>query len=518
MFVAWCFVGVMTQVLVVQLATPRPAAAEHMTGLRWGPCPRESHAAGAACTTVSVPMDYSAPTGRRIDIMISRIQASDPAHRRGVLFGNPGGPGGDALNFWVTHNKRAPARLHAEFDEIAVQPRGLRWSTPLDCSPPGMPGMSQSMLGEQFTMGGRTACEEHDPQYPATITTETTAQDMDEVRRALGLDRIDFLGGSYGTYLGAVYASLFPRHIDKLVLDSNVNPAWVWQEEFAEQQLARQTRLNDLFGWIAANNRIYRLGDTANVVAGEWTRQIGVQGGGPLRQLADLLPYRLHLSAGQLGRLGEVVRAMADPMGATGLTFNATLTATYARAGWPYLAEGMREYRDNPKSTRFLDYLARLPGGDEPSHHWVFAAITCNENAIPPDPGAVGTALAGLLTGADVFKVTAALLRAGVGCSGWTPLTTPVPLDGSRLAVRPMVLQSAHDTATAPAGGPAMAAAMGGHLVRVAGGDHGVFGRGDQRLDDAVLYYLETGVVTIDHAGEAPITTPNPPTEVPHVG
>jgi pimeloyl-ACP methyl ester carboxylesterase len=511
---------------------PICAAAQTQTQiqtLRWGPCPRAAHvsAPGAECATLSVPMDYAQPRGRRIAISVSRIPAGDPARLRGVLFGNPGGPGGDALNYWSARRAYLPARLFEEFDQIAVQPRGLRWSTPLDCARGDVPA---PMLGASMMMGGRAACHAGGDGYPATITTETTARDMDEVRRALGVDRIDYLGGSYGTYLGAVYASLFPRHVDKMVLDSAVNPRWVWQEEFVQQQVTRQARLDDLFDWIAAHNAVYGLGATRADVYAEWARQVGDQGGGTFARFDPVLGGRqaskdaglvgvvgdgLHLSDEQRGRVANLVRTVVRPVPGDSPTFAATGVAAYVRKSWPYLAEGMREYRADPHNTRYLDYLTKLAGGGEPTRRWVFTAVTCNENVVAPDRDALRTAASDFLTGAAVFDITAALMRSGMSCNGWRPTTTPVRIDGRGLATSPLILQSEHDTATAAPGGAAMAAALGGRLIRVGGGDHGLFGRGDPVLDHAVLRYLETGAVTLTHTAQAPITTPNPPTMVP---
>ncbi|NUS42804.1 MAG: alpha/beta fold hydrolase [Mycobacteriaceae bacterium] len=527
LLVAACTVPAL--VAPVLAAAPQAAA---QPGLRWGPCPVDAHvtAAPARCATLSVPMDYTRPTGRRISIMISRIPAENQAGKLGVLFGNPGGPGGDGLDYWSARRQSLPARLHREFDEIAVQPRGLRWSTPLNCAAPGA-GLVSAVSGAPLVVGGRGVCEAHDPSYPRTVTTENTARDMDQVRRALGVSKISYLGGSYGTYLGAVYATLFPAHTDKLVLDSNVHPDWIWQREFVEQQLGRKRRLEDMFDWIAAHNRVYRLGGSRAVVAAEWARQVGMQGGGAFARLdpgiaapgnpldpvlADIVANRFRLSREQLGRLANIVRTLTEPTAGGGsMTFKATTMATYARKTWPYLAQGMREYRDNPRNLRFLRFLSGMDGLSAPSRRWVFTAITCNENDNRPDPDAMAAALGGFLTGAGVFDITAALLRTGVGCSGWEQSAIPVHVSGRALAVPPMLLQSEHDSATVAAGGPAMAAAMRGRLVRVAGGDHGLVGRGDRTLDQAVLNYLETGRITITHADQAPIPVPDPPRVLP---
>jgi hypothetical protein len=90
---------------------------------------------------------------------------------------------------------------------------------------------------------------------------------MDEIRKALGEDHIAFYGGSYGSYLGAVYATLFPRSKDRILLDSNVDPDWIWYKASLAQAAARQGRFEDLTKYLAANDATYHLGTTASDVA-----------------------------------------------------------------------------------------------------------------------------------------------------------------------------------------------------------------------------------------------------------
>lgn len=512
--------------VVVLGAVVLPVSAKAEPGLGWGDCPAEARAVGAQCASVAVPMDYARPDGRLIEITVSRIPAADPSKRRGVLFGLNGGPGSDALNFWTVWNTRIPADIHAEFDQIAVQPRGLRWSTPLRCesAPLSVPAIIGGMAG--LPTGELRACDANDPGYPATVTTESVARDLEQVRRAIGVERISLVGGSYGTYLGAVYSTLFPERVDKMVLDSGPNPGWVWTEQFARQVSARSERMADLFDWIAANDNAFRLGTTRAEVASEWQRQVVAQDGGPLAgldptlgaaegPLADLVRGRFNLSGEQLGRLANLTVLLTNPLPGPSPTATSTHVALGTRYLWPYVAQGMREYRDDPNRTEYFTAVQRLAGTEDPTTLWTYEAITCNEGGRELDPGAVTAALGELLTGANIANFGAALWRSGITCAAWPRSTTPVPLDGERLTVRPLVLQSAHDPQTPAEGGAALAAAINGHLLRADGGDHGVLGRHNPIVDEAVLGYLHTGEVTVTHAPEAPITTPIPPKEPP---
>ncbi|MFC9893434.1 alpha/beta fold hydrolase [Nocardia sp. NPDC127579] len=504
-----------------------PGGAHAASGLEFGSCPAGSVTAdrGVQCAVISVPMDYSNPDSPRIDLTVSRIAATGA--RRGVLFANPGGPGADALDYWAKRTEVLPAALAAEYDRIAVQPRGLRWATPLTCRTAG-----EIAEGEPVPVAGgsrdevKKACDAAQPGYLDSITTENTARDMESVRAALGVERIDYLGVSYGTYLGAVYASLFPQRVDRMILDSNVNPNWVWTEEFAQQQVAGKQRLDDLFAWIAEYDHEYHLGNTAFQVYEKWVRLVSAQGGGwyanltpPPTGVADLpreLPAPLaeiardgvNLTLEQAGKIQNLVRTLLSG-GASAQTpmVGATAVATYTRGFWPTFARAMSEANADPANIARLLALEGITATD-PTGRFVFSAITCNENVIPGRPELLAAAAGTLATGGNALDARADLVRSGAACGAWEPVTTPVPLTGAGLRTKPLLLQSRHDALTKYEGGPALAAALGGALITVEGGDHGTFGRGNTVLDEAVMTYLRTGQVTITTADQAPLPKP----------
>ncbi|MEV4129714.1 alpha/beta hydrolase [Nocardia sp. NPDC049707] len=508
--------------IVTGWATAAPAAS-------FGACPDSSvtEGRGVQCAVVSVPMNYADPGGARIELTVSRIAATGV--RRGVIVANPGGPGADALDYWARRIDSMPAELDAHYDRVAVQPRGLRWATPLRCDSQTASAASKSAEGDQVSLGGgnrddiKKACDAALPGYLDTITTESTARDLDEVRAALGMDRISYLGTSYGTYLGAVYASLFPSRVDRMVLDSNVNPDWVWTEEFAQQQLAGKQRLDDLFAWIAEHSGEYGLGDTALQVYQNWARLVADQGGGwyanltpPPASIADLpgaLPEPLaeiardgfNDSMEQAGKVQNLVRLLVTGGASAQVPLvGATAVATYTRTFWPTFAKAMAAANIDPKNVRQLLAIEGATSTD-PTGRFVFSAITCNENNVRGRYELIGSAFATIASGGNAMDARADLVRSGTACGSWKPVTKPVPITGKDLRTRPLLLQSRRDALTTYAGGPAMAQAIGGSLITVEGGDHGAFGRGNAAVDDAVMTYLRTGQVTIDHADQAPL-------------
>jgi pimeloyl-ACP methyl ester carboxylesterase len=492
----------------------------------FGACPDGSVPAdhGVQCAVVSVPMNYADPDGPRIDLTVSRIAATE--ERRGVIVANPGGPGADTLDYWARRVDMLPAELNAHYDRVAVQPRGLRWATPLRCD-----GDANASEGEQVSLGGgnrdaiKKACDAALPGYLDTITTESTARDLDEVRAALGVERISYLGTSYGTYLGAVYASLFPARVDRMVLDSNVNPDWVWTEEFAQQQVAGKQRLDDLFGWIAEHSGEYRLGDTALQVYQNWARLVADQGGGwyanltpPPASVSDLpgqLPEPLaeiardgfNGSAEQTGKIQNLLRTLVSGGASAQVPLvGATAVATYTRTYWPVFAKAMAEANADPANVQRLRAIEGATSTD-PTGRFVFAAITCNENVVPGRPELLGAAVGTIASGGNAMDARADMVRSGMTCGSWRPVTKPVPIASRDLRTPPLLLQSRHDAVTEYEGGPAMARALNGSLITVEGGDHGTFGRGNTAVDDAVMTYLRTGQVTISQAEQAPLPT-----------
>lgn len=205
--------------------------------VRWGPCPEGVPAPGLECSTVEVPLDYRDPGGERLDITISRLAAKDPAKRRGVLLTNPGGPGAGGLDHpAVLAASGLPPEVLDSYDLIGFDPRGVAHSVPLTCE----------LTDEQIARGNfppythdaadvaaeaprardiaqRCANAPTASMLPHT-TTANTARDMDRIRVALGERKISYLGQSYGTYLGAVYTTMFPGRSDRIVLDSNLGP------------------------------------------------------------------------------------------------------------------------------------------------------------------------------------------------------------------------------------------------------------------------------------------------------
>ncbi|WP_415840267.1 alpha/beta fold hydrolase [Nocardiopsis gilva] len=263
------------------LVTPPTAAADTVAPeLRrfyeqepsWKPCDGDG-LDGLECAKITVPMDYTRPEGEKIRIAISRRQATDRDHRRGILLLNPGGPGGSGLG-WAS--RLSDQRSAEVYDLIGFDPRGVGRSTNLNCSAPDpaayeLPSRPTDAQLHNFTEAARTqeeGCDRTAGSLRPHITTANTARDMDVIRGALGEDKTNYLGYSYGTYLGAVYGSLFPDRMDRSVLDSSVHPDRVWRGAFKEAPPAFTENVERFAEWAADHDDKLGLGKDAKAVRG----------------------------------------------------------------------------------------------------------------------------------------------------------------------------------------------------------------------------------------------------------
>jgi pimeloyl-ACP methyl ester carboxylesterase len=267
-----------------------PTRATAASSIPWGnvPCdpPPEGipdPGTGQQCAYITVPLDYAHPAGRQILLAVSIVHA-DPAQRRGVLFLNPGGPGGPGLDmprimYYLLGQTLGPAQAAAvlsRYDLIGFDPRFVGHSTGASCGETAQQADQTFPPLEQSHSFAATAAFMHAVANgcaqnigAATLpfaTTADTARDMDVIRRDLGEDKINYFAWSYGTYLGAVYATLFPNNTDRVVLDSNVDPNWVWRTQFREWGYGGAVRWPDFANWAAANDSTYHLGNSPDQV------------------------------------------------------------------------------------------------------------------------------------------------------------------------------------------------------------------------------------------------------------
>ncbi|TJZ44584.1 alpha/beta hydrolase [Streptomyces piniterrae] len=247
--------------------------------LTWHVCPPTKsvpHDSPLRCASVQVPVDYARPEGPRVKLTVSRLRASDPRHRRGVLLLNPGGPGGPGVAMPVWWSATVPASVRAHYDLIGFDTRGLAASSGVSCHlsvhqldnlplAPPLYGKPFSATAELQRSVGRSCARHAGPLVP-TMYTKNNARDMDRIRAALKERRISYYGVSYGSYLGAVYAQMFPRRTERLILDSVVDTSATWRRRFRLLGLGSEQRYPDFTHYLATHDATYHLGrDTGRV-------------------------------------------------------------------------------------------------------------------------------------------------------------------------------------------------------------------------------------------------------------
>ena len=254
-------------------ATAAAKAAAVPARVRWGRCSdRFLRSAGAQCGFVRVPMDYRRPAGRTIRIAVSRVRHTVPRRQfQGVMLVNPGGPGGSGLSL-AALGQIMPGGSGRFYDWIGFDPRGVGASRPaLSClpgyfhrdRPPYIP--TTTAIRDTWLARAQSyvnACEANAPVLLQNMRTADVARDMNRIRMALGRPRINYYGYSYGTYLGQVFATMFPDQVRRMVLDSNVNPTRVFYQANLDQGPAFERVIQRWFGWIARHDGVYRLGKT----------------------------------------------------------------------------------------------------------------------------------------------------------------------------------------------------------------------------------------------------------------
>ncbi|MCX4528683.1 MULTISPECIES: alpha/beta hydrolase [unclassified Streptomyces] len=349
----------------------RRAAAVGGRALGFRPCPAgEGLPAPVRCATLRVPLDYARPDGPQISLTVSRVTATGGAARQGSLVFNPGGPGASGMYFPLLADRPAWRRIAAAYDLVGYAPRGVGRSAPLSCQDPAarakaptqVPAEPSPAYKQERVAAARAyalGCARRAGAALPYYTTLNNARDLHVLRAALGEPKLTFMGASYGTYFGAVYATLYPRHVRRMVFDSAVDPdpRRVWYRNNLAQAPAFERRWYDFRAWAARHHAAYRLGATPAAVQASHER---------VRAAVARIP-----AAGLVG---------------TGELRAAALQAAYYDDAWPDLAAALSAFLDGDP-----DPLAALagPGPHGPAEAEnataVYTAVLCNDAPWPAD-------------------------------------------------------------------------------------------------------------------------------------
>jgi len=231
-------------------SVPKDLEAFYNQDLTWTDCTDDATGTAFQCATVTVPLDYDNPQGQTITVALKKLPSTSSSPR-GSVFLNPGGPGGSGISLIESqaelYKSGDLSEVLANYDVIGFDPRGVGQSTPITCWTPEdvqailagqaevpfsplTPGSAADIVAQ----GSReaAACQEHTevPEILDHADTRSVARDMDVMRALVGDKDLNYLGYSYGTYLGAVYTELFPDNIGRVVLDSAMDPTMARQD------------------------------------------------------------------------------------------------------------------------------------------------------------------------------------------------------------------------------------------------------------------------------------------------
>ncbi|WP_405437701.1 alpha/beta hydrolase [Streptomyces avidinii] len=484
----------------------RRAAARGGDGLRFGRCPGVEGLPGPVrCATLDVPLDYARPDGPQISLTVSRIAATGArgAVRQGALVHNPGGPGASGMHFPLVADLPGWERIAAAYDLVGYAPRGVGRSAPLSCQDPAaraggptrVPAEPSPAYKRQRLAAARAyarGCARRAGSALPYYTTLNNVRDLDVLRAALGERKLSFTGASYGTYLGAVYATLYPGRVRRMVLDSAVDPdpRRIWYRNNLDQSAGFERRWYDFRAWAARHHDTYALGATPAAVQASYER------------VRD-----------------AVARTPAGGVVGTGELRAAYLQAAYYDDVWPDRAAALAAHlRGDPAPLTAQAAPAPDPetaAGAENATA-VYTAVLCNDAPWPADWETWDRDNTDLARRAPFETWDNAFLN--LPCASWPvrERQRPVAVGAQPERLPPtLVVAAERDGATPYPGALELQRRLGAgaSLVTEAGaGSHGVVGAGNDCVDRHVERYLLTGatpgwrVTCAPHPEPAPVS------------
>ncbi|WP_030561036.1 alpha/beta hydrolase [Streptomyces aureocirculatus] len=456
------------------VATPR--AAHTPPHLAWKKCATKNHPK-LQCASVQVPLDHDRPHGKKITLALSRIPHT-AKHYRGPLLVNPGGPGGSGLTMAGFVAKSLPKKVAAGYDVIGFDPRGVGRSKPaLNCRPGHFTPVRPASVPYTYSLERANvdrarsfarACASKYADVLPFIDTVSAARDLDVIRARLGERRISYFGYSYGTYLGAVYAKLFPERVRRMALDSVVDPHQVWYDANLSQDHAFQARHQAFLAWTAKHHAKYRLGSDPARVESEW--------------------YAMRAALAEKPAGGKVGAAELED------TF---LPGAYFDGYWPILAEVFSAYAHGKKTTPLVRAYEKAGAQDAAGEnsYSVYTAVACRDAGWPRDWARWSRD--NWQTHAKSPFMTWNNAWYNAPCAFWR-VPSLDPVDVSNRALPPVLLLQATDDAATPYGGAVtMHRKLRGSslVVEQGGGNHGVALSGNACLDRHLATYLTSGEV-----------------------
>ena len=481
----------------------RPSA--NLTGfykqhIVWTKCPGYS---SVKCTWIKVPLDYGKTNGDTLRLRVALHPASVSAHNLGDLFTNPGGPGGGGIDVAENATQYLPSEITQHYNVVGIDPRGVGMSNPIHCLTtagldslngfgPNPVNSTPTTLADiakwdAFTKAFGAACKARNPKLFDHIGTQNAARDMDVVRVVLGQNKLTYYGWSYGTYLGAWYAQLFPKHVARFVLDGAIDPSLDNMTSSYNQLKAFENELHrfltdcpnhqncpkKLSGTGAQNFATFqKLSASLTLVEPKQT-----QPGLPNTGYPQFLTQNLFLTA------------------VIGMMYSDTF-------GWDLLRQALANLLDtsNPNGQLMLQ-LAYFEDGKDPNTLQyqdnlaeAFNAISCYDYPAPPNISNMSNDIAG--TWAQQFPAFGQSFAWGQQiCAQWPAHSSVRPQQLHAKGSGPiLVVGTKYDPATPYAGAVSLSKQLqNGHLLTWIGDGHTAYNRGSACIDGYITKYLLSG-------------------------
>ena len=463
------------------IAVPRPGSPAQWAACQAAAASDQSRIPpGAECGLLSVPVDYAKPDGDVAQIAMIRFKAT--GDKIGSLVLNPGGPGESGVQAAAAMVSALPQSVRERFDLVGFDPRGVASANPavwcnsdadndrqradpqVDYSPAGVAHIEKET--KDFV---QRCVDKMGEDFLANVGTANVVKDLDALRAALGDDKLTYLGFSYGTRIGAMYAEQFPQNVRAMVLDGAVDPNADPIEADIRQAAAFQQAFND-FAAECAEDPSCPLGtDPAKAVD-------------VYKSLVDPLV--------------DKPAKTDDPRGLSyGDAIIGTILPLYSPNLWRHLTQALTELEDGRGDTMLT--LADLYMGRDPEGHYnnstdVRVAVNCVDQPPITDRAAVveadrrGRELAPFMSYGEFTG------HAPLGtCAFWPVPPTSKPHEISVSGLPPtLVVSTTNDPATPYQAGVDLARQLGGTLLTFEGTQHTVVFQGNPCVDDIAARYL----------------------------
>ena len=444
------------------------------TGFNWKACDDSASTTTVQCSTLQVPFDYNNPSAGTFTLYVKLLPAANPTLRIGSMMVNPGGPGFGGSSLADDASYYFSTDITDHFDIIAWDPRGTGKSTPaVNCvddydeyfgidSPPDSPEENQALIDASQAFNDE--CMANSGEILPYISTQASATDMDSIRQALGEDKISYFGFSYGSELGATWATMFPQTVRAAVFDGAVDPQATSSQEGMAQAGGFEGQLTTFLAACSENSTC------------------AFYNGGKAEAAFDSLLFALDAKP-------LVVSKDRTPV-TQGVAFTAVAQAMYSDSNWPQLEQALVDAQQGDGSgllQLYDDYYQRKEDGSYGNELEAFLAISCLD-----DPGS--TSIKDVEDAVPDYVAVAPRLGANFGygysCALW-PVKPAIKIDVTGKGAGPIVvIGTTGDPATPLESTRKMAAALEqGVLLVVEANKHTGYGA-NECINTAVDSYL----------------------------